>query len=73
MYTAAPITSIPMQSSNDNNVQHLIRCKQGNKECFITTHVTDIAFQNLHVYDEKRKLVLLVLENQHNNVMGNKI
>ena len=73
MPTGAPITSIPMQISNDNNVQYLIRCKQGNKECFITTHVTDIAFQNLNVYDEKRKLVLLVLENQHNNVMGNKI
>ena len=73
MHNAAPITSIPMQISNDKNVKHLIRCKQGNKECFITTHVTDIAFQNLHVYDEKRKLLLLVLENQHNNVMGNKI
>ena len=68
MPTDAPITSIPMQISLG-----LIRCKQGNKECFITTHVTDIAFQNLHVFDEKRKLVLLVLENQHDNGMGNKI
>ena len=67
MHTAAPITSIPMKISNDNNVKHLIRC---NKECFITTHFTNIAFQNLHVYDEKRKLVLLVLDNQHDNAMG---
>ena len=47
--------------------------KEIKNECFITTHFTDIAFQNLHVYDEKRKLVLLVLKNEHDNGMGNKI